>query len=97
MSRSGSPSDPPANTQGADHPLVEPVVSRRSLVVGMAAAASAKVLQGLPGAQAAQSQAPAATPPVDPTTVQGRTVNELGARSALEQPRRKISNSGTSS
>jgi sulfane dehydrogenase subunit SoxC len=79
-----------------DPPLAEPVVSRRSVIVGAAFAAGAKVLQGVPGAPPTQSQTPPAAP-VDPTTVQGRTANELGARTAFEQSRRKVSNAGTSS
>jgi hypothetical protein len=66
------------------------------VILGAATAAGAKVLQGVPGATPAQ----APVPPVavqDPTTVQGRTVNELGDRTPFEHSRRRISNSGTSS
>jgi len=70
----------------------EPLVSRRSMIVGAALAAGAKVLQGVPGAPA---QAAQSIP--NPTTIQGRTVDELGDRSAFVRSRRKISNSGTSS
>ena len=68
----------------------EPTVSRRSVLMGAAFAVSAKALQKV--------QAP--TPPTsvpDPTTIQGRPPNEGGDRSAFVHPRRKVSNSGTSS
>lgn len=70
----------------------EPTVTRRSVIVGAAIAAGTKVWQNV------QSAAP--MPPAtvqDPTTVQGRTVDDLGERSTFEHPRRKISNGGTSS
>ena len=71
----------------------EPLVSRRSVIVGAALAASAKLLQQTPATPA--PQVPATVP--DPTTVQGRTPNELGERAAFVRSRRKLSNSGTSS
>ena len=62
------------------------------MLVGAAMVAGAKVLQGVPGAPPAPP-----TTVQDPTSVQGRTVDDLGERSTFEHPRRKLSNSGTSS
>lgn len=82
----------PANENDTTQSEAEPTVSRRSVLVGAAVAAGAKVWQNVQGA--------AAIPPTtiqDATTVQGRSVDDLGERSTFEHPRRKISNSGTSS
>ncbi len=98
MPRPASPDD--SSNRSADRdvspsPLPnesEPTISRRSMLLGAAVAASSKVLQGVPGA------APTTPGAVqDPTTVQGRTVDDLGERSVFEHPRRRLSNSGTSS
>src|SRR5437016_4198361 len=71
----------------------EPVVSRRSVIVGAALVAGAKVFAQ--GPSAAQ-HSPALPVVLDPTMVQGRVADELGDRSAFVRPRRKISNSGIS-
>ncbi len=92
----------PASPAGVTDPsaVLEPLLSRRSVVVGAALAVGASVMQGM----AAPVPQARPTPPIvpdgpvpDPTTVLGRLPNELGVRSQFEKAKRRPSNTSSQS